>query len=469
MQAKNEILTSIKGAAVEMLAKRNAPPANLYIENNVVLSGQVINAQHQQIAVEQNAVMVFADEAPLYNWGHNCRYLLYTVENGTLFKEVEAQFPPYLINPPDTFELFREMVPKAVEPLTWPTLQKFRVIRIPWGNRYAVLFSGASNNRHTNDLEFLYRELVDHYGFKPDNIYTLNFDGTVNYSGGPHPVTGWPGNNTNYRMQVKGRGTKADFDGVIGALKGRLKASDVLLIHTNNHGGRSTESYLCTYSGPSYGANDFAIKLGTLPKFAHLMVMMEQCFSGGFVAPVLAHSPAVNTSVATACNATSSSIGGANFDPFARDWISAMAGHPPSGGALSFDPDANHDGRICAQEAFNYANTVKDPYDTPVYNQSSTVAGACDLLQRYLTFRIPWFSAAVAEALQPYQDKMPLDVFYAKIYGELGPQLTEVQAEIEKRDNEMNDEMAPRIRNLVSAVMEQETPTTETAIYKEAA
>ena len=64
------------------------------------------------------------------------------------------------------------------------------------GNRYAILFSGASNNRHTNDLEFLYRQLVDRFFFAEDNITVLNYDGTVNYSGWPKPVSSWPGDSS---------------------------------------------------------------------------------------------------------------------------------------------------------------------------------------------------------------------------------------------------------------------------------
>ncbi len=460
MNANSEIVQRVKNATVEMLTNRNAPPVNLYVENNVLPAGQVINAQHQQIPVDENTIMVFSDEAPQFNWGHTCRYFLYTANNGTMYKEVEAQFPPYLINPPETFELFREMVPKAVEPLTWPKLPGRRVIKIPWGNRYAVLFSGASNNRHVNDLEFLYRDLVDHYGFKTENIYVLNFDGTVNYSVAPTTPLTWP-DGTPYRMVVNGKGTRTDLDAVFDTLKTRLKYADLLLIHTNNHGGRSTESYLCTYSGGGYLATDFAIKLSTLPRFTHLMVMMEQCFSGGFVSPIMARTPALNTTVATACNATSSSIGGAYFDPFAKDWISAIAGHKPDGAALASDPDTDHNGRISAHEAFNYAYAVKDPYDTPIYQESSAVAGACDLLQRFLTLQLPWFSKAVADAIQKYQDKLPIDVFYAKIYGELGPRLSELQAEIELRDNQLNDEMTPRITDLVNTVMEAEEVQTE--------
>lgn len=453
MTPKNEILNRVKDDTIKLLSSRNAPPVNLYMENNILKTGHVVNAQHQEIPLDRNTLMVFADEAPLFNWGHDCRYLLYSADNGTLYKEVPAQFPPHLVDPPPSFELFHEMVPKPVERVEWPLkLKPVKYRKIPFGNRYAVLFSGASNNRHTNDLEFLYRTLVDLYGFKPENIYVLNYDGTINYSGSPHPVTSWPGDNTPYRMPVHGKGTRTDIDAVIDEIKSRIKMPDLLFIHTNNHGGRSAESYLCVYSGPSYGAQDFADKLATLPKFAHLMVMMEQCFSGGFLSPILAASPATHTSVAAACNETSSSIGGPHFDPFARDWIASMAGHMPNGGALSFDPDANHDSRVSAQEAFDYAKAVKDPYDTPVYNQSSATAGACYLAQRYIL--LPWFYTSLAEVLKPWEQKLPLDVFYTKIFQELGPGLQELEAEIERRDNSLREEFSPRLQEMVESVME---------------
>ena len=72
--------------------------------------------------------------------------------------------------------------------------------------------------------------------------------------------------------------------------------------------------------------------------------MYEQCHSGGFNGPTIANSKAKYTTVASACVEANNSIGGAAFDPFARDWISAMAGHTPSGGALASNPDVNNDG-----------------------------------------------------------------------------------------------------------------------------
>src|SRR5205085_1792182 len=126
------------------------------------------------------------------------------------------------------------------------------------------------------------------YRYDPGDITVLNYDGTINYDGGPQPVVRWPGDNTPYRMKVHGKGGKADLLGALDSLKKRLKPEDSLLIHTNNHGGHNgTESDLCCFpSFDSLGVKEFATKLGELPKFRCLIVMMEQCHSGGFNAAV---------------------------------------------------------------------------------------------------------------------------------------------------------------------------------------
>lgn len=373
-------LERIQDDARLRLAFERQEPSNLYIETEVLRRGHTIEAQHQKIEIERDTVVVFADDVPLANWGHECRYLLYEPENGELYKTVEAQFPPSLTEEPESFKLFHEPVKWAKPDILWPVARPWW--RWPWrlnGEAYAILYSGASNNRHTNDLEFLYRVLVNDYGWSEKNIYVLNYNGSIDYSGGPHPVGTWPGDSTAYQMTVNASGTKSEFENVIDELKGRLEPQDRLLIHTNNHGGRDSDSYLCTYSGPNYYPDDFAAKVGELPSFGCLIVMMEQCYAGGFNQRIINNSPASNTSVASAAIATQTSIGGANFDPFARDWISAMHKAKPDGSVLSSNPDTSGDGRVSSKEAYNYANLVHDPWDTPNYSESSTAGGRCRL------------------------------------------------------------------------------------------
>jgi hypothetical protein len=198
-------------------------------------------------------------------------------------------------------------------------------------------------------------------------------------------------------MPVHGAGTKAEFDAVVDELKGRIDGDDRLLIHTNNHGWYDANgSFMSTYSGPSHYASDFAAKLGELPAFGCLVVMCEQCASGGFIDPILGKSPASQTSVATACGPTVSSIGGADFDPFARDWIAGLNGYSPSGGTLSPDADDDDDGRVTAREAFDYADSVHHPSDSPMFGQKNA-GGACTL-----TSPRPWWWDLVEEVIDPF-------------------------------------------------------------------
>jgi len=417
--------------------------------------GKDILAYKQRIPLERDTIMVFADEAPRYNWAHPCRYLLHDAKNGELYQEVKAQFPPYMTaDVPKTYELFHQPVRIADAEMYYPILPKLRCpIRWAKRQRYAVLFSGSSDNRHTNDLEFLYRTLRDIYGFPAANIYVINYDGTVNYNGNPKPVVNWPGDSTAYRLPVNGQGTKAALDSVLDTLKTKLKADDLLLIHTNNHGGHNgTESYLCTYSGADYLASDFATKLGTLPKFKCLMVMMEQCHSGGFNASILAHSTATLTSVSSACGELRSSIGGADFDPFARDWIAAMTGNTPYGGSLASNPDTDGSGKVSAREAHNYADAVKDPYDTPVYSESSAAAGNFYLGQRYW-YIWPIYCRLLVEILHPYYLRRPIPEFYEILHGKLVPQLRDIEAKLGEVSAKQEQELSKALTDIAKKVM----------------
>jgi hypothetical protein len=448
-------LSAIKSGVVSGLSGTTAQSTNLYIESSVLKRGDHILAYKQRITLERDTIMVFADDAPRYNWSHPCRYLLHDAKSGEMYREVRAQFPPYMnTNVPKTYEAFHEPIRIQEAGLYYPILPWLRCpIRWNKGQRYAVLFSGSSNNRHTNDLEFLYRTLRDIYGFPATNIYVLNYDGTVNYNGTPHPVVSWPGDSTAYRMSVNGQGTKAALDNVLDALKTKLKADDLLLIHTNNHGGHNgTESYLCTYSGSDYLASAFANKLGTLPKFFCLMVMMEQCHAGGFNGPILAHSTATYTSVSSACEELQSSIGYADFDPFARDWIAAMTGNTAYGGALASNPDMDGSGKVSALEAHNYADSVKDPSDTPVFNQSSVAAGKCFLGQRYW-YIWPIYCRILVEVLYPYYVRKPIPEFYEILHGKLVPQLHEIEAKLTELSARQEKELSKSLSEIVKNVM----------------
>lgn len=450
-------LRVIKDNAFRRLSASRRETTNLYVWEEVQKADSVIEARHQRIPIRRPTAVVFQDDDPMANWAHECRYLLHDPKTGELYQEVRAGFPPFLVDPPRSFKPFHLAV-VAQNPLRhrWALTPE---IVLPWrarkGERYAILFSGASNNRHTNDLELLYRQLVDRFFFDEDNITVLNYDGTLSYAGWPQPVLAWPGDGSAYTMPVDGPGTKQELEDAIDALKPKLQADDLLLIHTNNHGGHNgTEAYLCTYSGPDYMASDFAAKIAELPVFADLMVMMEQCHSGGFNDVVIEASTAERTTFAAACTEGKNSIGGADFDPFARDWIAAFAAADPYGAALFSDPDHDGSGKISAREAFAYADDVHHSYDSPVYSAYGMDAGDQHLHQKWRYLFV--YRDFVVQELERLQDRLDDRIQYRTIMRtKVVPALTELDDVLAVKPVEP-EEAQKLLRKTIRAAMERE-------------
>src|SRR5204863_4134498 len=134
---------------------------------------------------------------------------------------------------------------------------------------------------------------------------------------------------------------------------------------------------------------------------------MEQCHSGGFNQPIINKSTATATSVASACIETQNSYVSAdgNWDPFARDWVAAQTGHDAFGGALAHNADSDGDGKIEAQEAFDYANSIKLPADSPIFNENSPAGGDITLGRQYKVWW--WWCFILRERLEPAFRRLP--------------------------------------------------------------
>lgn len=394
MKLKKVIQTKIQSELLKSMKKlKQDKKVNLHIHEQVLKVGERVKMASLEVPIEQDTALAFVDLAPEYNWVHPCEYHLYDSNTGELYETINASVPPQKVilsgsNAP-RYELldlvgFHKPVSlrdTASRRVGWDS-SSFRVnspLSAAPGERYAILFAGLAENRHTNDLEFLYRTLIDDYGFRAANIQVCNHDGSLNYflssQYGPLPQTiganlgNWPGNNTPYRMVVNQPGTRNGLQAAFNDIAGRIQPEDMLFIHTNNHGGGPCDPGINDYCAFEYDANvswnpyyvnDFVTDLAVLPDIEVLMVMMEQCRSGGFINPILNNSPAKWTHMCTAVVADDYSLGGANFDPFAEDWIAAMHGSYANGGGLSQVVDVNNNGRISAEEAFNYANAVRD-------------------------------------------------------------------------------------------------------------
>ena len=175
-------------------------------------------------------------------------------------------------------------------------------------------------------------------------------------------------------MNIHGSGTRAAFESAIDDVKSRIKAHDLLFIYTSNHGGwggTPGSADLCTYPDwDGYHASDLASKLGGLPHFRNQLVVMSQCHSGGFNSPLIASSKADATSVAASVSEPNVSSVNYDWNYFGRDWASAQVGHDPDGNPLAYSPDTDGNGKIEAEEAFNYAYAQRAAGNDPVFSEN---------------------------------------------------------------------------------------------------
>jgi hypothetical protein len=462
-EIKAHVLETVQRQAFLHLSRTQRETTNLHYDTRIYKKGEAIGPAFQRITAPQPSILVFADDEPAANFGHSCRYMLYESEAGKFLRQLPARFPPIAdVRQPRTLKAFHEPVRLLDNPnLFIPRWPPWRCpIFVPEGTRYAILFAGMTNKRHLNDMEFLYRTLIDIYYFDPAHIYALSYDGSLNTQDGVQ--VNWPGDGTKYRIKITGNGDQAGFEGAINDLKTKMKSLDTLLIHCNNHGDSDTPdggitwvpgtSFLCTY--PAWGTYhnaDFCNKLAELPKFRQLIVMLEQCHAGGFNAPILAKSTASATSVASAATEFQNSYVTAdgNWDPFARDWISAQSGHDPFGGALAYNPDGDGDGKIQAEEAFNYANAVKDPRDSPNFSESSEAGGDIVLGQEYRIWW--WWCYILYYALEKYRIKLPPPEYYQGL-AKIQPELAKLTAAIDKTSEGLRKETQAKVEALVKQV-----------------
>ncbi|MGO8670745.1 MAG: FG-GAP repeat domain-containing protein [Capsulimonadaceae bacterium] len=382
--AAADIRVKAKQAALAALTTDEAGTARLSISANIYPQGHVFNLVDTTLTVRQDAVLVLHDHNPNANWGHPCTYRFFEPTTGARLYEENAQFPPHLAGG-TSMEVFHEpqTASATAAHLALPAVAQNVLVPIPpqplvssaAQQRYAILWtSQISLLRHVEDLEFMWRTLVNIYGFSPANVYVLCYNGTIGATNVSGPVGNWAGNNTPYQMQVNSSATTANLQAVINLLAGKLNHKDLLLFHTNNHGA---ETGMCVDETSVITPAQFAGMIAGLPEFRTLVVTMEQCFSGAFQTPVLGKSTAINTVFASAVPANMESAGAAHFDPWALDLIEALNGATPAGAALPAKPTSNFDGLISILSACNWAKaTDTSTGDEPQYGDSPAGCGS---------------------------------------------------------------------------------------------
>jgi hypothetical protein len=204
--------------------------------------------------------------------------------------------PPYFYSlaVPQSYEKLYESVAAPAEPAYAPYTFAPTHTRSP-GTRHAILYSSRSDVSHINDMGFLHQTLTGHFGYEPGNITVLNYDGVLKH---------WPyssGKITSYAnsMPITGPGTKRELEKAFDKLSG-LGPDDTLLLHTNNHGSNSDMGMVSILGYSDTEDHVTAQRLGELiaglpDDYASLVVMMQQCYSGGFIPEIELNSTALET------------------------------------------------------------------------------------------------------------------------------------------------------------------------------
>ena len=357
LPSKKKVLQKIREHSRGLATVNFKMESILFIADEPFNERQVVNLGPPigQMTFTQITYLVFSDDKPGYNWAHPCRYFLYN-DSGDYLNTIQAGYSFSFYFPLNTFKMFDEPVPPPFEQYVFSHLLPAHIPFPPFpvynGERYAVLFSGLTEYWHINDLEYMYRILIYIYGFNRENIFVLNFDGTCfppkrliswlpwcyrppvpkyhTYSNEPLGAT-WPGDGTPYELRVNYSGTTENLLGVFDQLSKKLNPDDLLFIFTTNHGHLlNGVSQIDTYSSTTntyFSPTDLAGALNNLPKFHKLVVVMEQCHSGGFMDYVLTSSKADSKCFIAACSKDKYSRQGLYFDVFANIWSKMITGY----------------------------------------------------------------------------------------------------------------------------------------------
>lgn len=385
-----QIIGSIQEAALRRVGKKRSLDCVFYIDQRVLPQGTWLGPRSEGLPSPQ-AVLVFVDEQPTAGFAHACRYLLYDPVSARLISEHPAQFPPYPDVWPKTYRRFGPRKPPAHlrrvgSHLRTPKAMRMGVVGTlkppsgpvalsigQAGRRLAVFLAGRPDPATLNTMGFGYRTLL-RLGYDAADIRIANHLGHATPKCAKWMTQGitpdWAGaEGQPFAMKVGHPGSRKGFLDALEKLD--PQPQDSLFIHTSGHGGHDdVGSYLSTTMG-NYYARDFRKDLEDLT-VSELVVMMQQCHSGGFRHAVRNCGSAPRIAFASAaawdkeaCNDQDNDFDGA-WNIFARDWFGAQNGGYYRNRQLYSNPDAtppgNGDSHVDAVEAFLYARNTPDAH-----------------------------------------------------------------------------------------------------------
>ena len=242
------------------------------------------------------------------------------------------------------------------------------------GEQYALIVNGDDSFTHNYNVELALTSLA-RLGYEPRNTFVLAPGAAQASGGGAAAMAGgsW------WRPA-----TEEGLRQALAALRPRMRSGDRLLVYLTGHGYRMFGRPVLGLADGSINARDLLGRLAALP-FGTLVLIADQCYSGGFVKAAVALGRNV-VAVSSADDRHES-----RCEPFVRPfWLAALA-------AAS---DANGDGAVSVEEAFRVADrgvrqaAARTGGDDPQYAAS----GACAAGENRFSSAAPSPRPAVAVA-----------------------------------------------------------------------
>jgi hypothetical protein len=109
-EARPEGFEKIIADAIDSVPPARRRSTNLYLNTQVYEAGVLIGPAIQKIRTSRPSILVFVDEHPRANFGHDCRYRFYDAETQRFFEEKAARFPPYVDRIASTYVAIHEPV-----------------------------------------------------------------------------------------------------------------------------------------------------------------------------------------------------------------------------------------------------------------------------------------------------------------------------------------------------------------------
>ncbi|MFA5887712.1 MAG: C13 family peptidase [Candidatus Nanoarchaeia archaeon] len=203
--------------------------------------------------------------------------------------------------------------------------------------KYAVLISGQTEERHALNMTLVYNFLLDN-GYEKNNIQVLDGKGSDRL----------------YCYPVDAAATVDNVRAAFESLESKLDKDDSLFVYVSDHGGQTYTpkgdalSTISTNDGSTLDQRTFEGFVNDL-NYGLGVFIFDQCYSGGF-AEETGHGN--NVSIASA-SADESAYSGGIHNSFTAYFIKAYI--------FSQFSDGNLDGNVSITEAFEYADS-NNPY-----------------------------------------------------------------------------------------------------------